>query len=52
MAIRFSTEMKIEMKNCDIPIFIFSKIKKKKTNANVLPFFHSNYERTKCEIPL
>ena len=53
MAICFSTEMKIERKNCNIPIFIYSKIEKMKFNTNVLlsGFFYSNYERMKCEIP-
>ena len=53
MAIRFSTEMKIESKNCNIRIFIYSKIEKKKFSTNVLNFvnFHSNYEKIKCEIP-
>ena len=36
MVIRFSTEMKIESKNCNIPIFIYSKIEKKKFNTNIL----------------
>ena len=38
MAIRFSTEMNIESKNCNITIFIYSKIEKKKFNTNVLLF--------------
>ena len=50
MSIGFSTEIKIESKNCNISIFIFSKIETKKFNTNVLIFFHSNYEKTKCEI--
>ena len=36
MTIRFSTEMKIESKNCNISIFIFSKIDTKKFDTNVL----------------
>ena len=36
MVVRFSTEMKIESKNCNIPIFIYSKIEKKKFNTNIL----------------
>ena len=53
MAIRFSREMKIESKNYNIAIFIYSKIEKKTFNTNVLLFilFHSNYEKIKCEIP-
>ena len=53
MAIRFSTEVKIESKNCNIRIFIYSKIEKKKFSTNVLNFvnFHSNYEKIKYEIP-
>ena len=54
MTIRFSTEMKIESKNCNISIFIFSKIDTKKFDTNVLLsvfFVHSIYEKTKCEIP-
>ena len=35
MAIHFSTKMKIESKNCHIPIIIYSKIEKKKFNTNV-----------------
>ena len=38
MAIRFSAEMKIENKNYNIAIFIYSKIEKKKFNTNVLLF--------------
>ena len=38
MAIRFSIEMKIHSKDCNIPIFIYSKIEKKKFNTNVLLF--------------
>ena len=34
----FSTEMKIESKNCNIAIFIYSEIEKKKFNSN-LSFF-------------
>ena len=54
MAICFSAEMKIESKNYSIAIFIYSKIEKKKLNAKVLlfNFFHLNYMKIKCEIPL
>ena len=38
MAIRFSAEMKIESKNYNVPILIYSKIEKKKFNTNVLLF--------------
>ena len=38
MDIRFSTEMKIESKNCNIPISNYSKIEKKKFNTNALLF--------------
>ena len=53
MTIRFSAEMKIENKIYNIAVFIYSKIQKKKFNTNVLPliFFHSDYEKIKCEIP-
>ena len=53
MAIRFSMEMKIESKNYDNAIFIYSKIEKKRFNTNALLFilFHSNYKKIKCEIP-
>ena len=49
MAISFSTEMNIESKNCNITIFIYSKIEKKKFNTNVLlsVFFNPNYEKNK-----
>ena len=52
MTICFSAEMQIESKNCNISIFIFSKIETKTSNTNVLlfVFFHSNYEKAKCEI--
>ena len=33
MAIRFSAEMKIESKNYNVPILIYSKIEKKKFNT-------------------
>ena len=53
MVIRFSTEMKIESKNCNIPIFIyFSKLKRKNLTPTYYSlFFHSNYEKINCEIP-
>ena len=35
MAFRFSAEMKIESKNYNIPIFIYSRIEKKKFNTNI-----------------
>ena len=38
MAISFSAEMKIESKNYNIAIFIYSKIEKKKFNTNILLF--------------
>ena len=38
MAIRFSAVMKIESKNCNIAVFIYFKIEKKKFNTNVLLF--------------
>ena len=44
MAIRFSTKMKIESKNCNIPIYIFSKIEKKKFNINVLLFLFLSFK--------
>ena len=45
MAVCFSTEMKIESKNYNIPIFIYSKIEKKKFNTNVLLFFFVQIRR-------
>ena len=39
MAVCFSTEMKIESKNYNIPIFIYSKIEKKKFNTTYYSFF-------------
>ena len=41
MAIRFPTEMKMGSKNCNIPIFIYSKIEKKQFNAVRVYFVHS-----------
>ena len=38
MAIHFSAEMKIESKNYNVPILIFSKIEKKKFNTKLLLF--------------
>ena len=38
MTICFSAEMQIESKNCNISIFIFSKIETKTSNTNVLLF--------------
>ena len=35
----FSTEMKIESKNYNIPILIYPKTVKKKFNTNVLHYF-------------
>ena len=40
MAIRFSAEIKIESKNYNIAIFIYSKIEKKKFNTNGRITFH------------
>ena len=51
MVIHFFAEMKIESKNYNIPIFIYSKIEEKKFNTNLLLFIsHSNYKKTKQEI--
>ena len=36
MTILFSAQLKIESKNCNIPIFIYLKIENKKFNTNVL----------------
>ena len=36
MIILFSAQLKIESKNCNIPIFIYLKIENKKFNTNVL----------------
>ena len=46
MALRFSTKMKIKIKNYNIPIFIYFKIAKKKFNTNLLIvcFYHVTYE--------
>ena len=52
MAIRFSAEMRIESKNYNVPIFIYSKIEKKKFKTNILLFIlHSNCEKIKRGIP-
>ena len=44
MTIPFSTEMKIESKNCIVSIFIFSEIKTKKFNTNILLFFFFSFK--------
>ena len=38
MAISFPTEIKIESKNCNITIFIYTKIETKKFNTSLLLF--------------
>ena len=52
MTIRFSAEMKIEIKNYNFQLFVYSKIEKKKSDTNVLVFIFSFmlYKKTKCEI--
>ena len=42
MTILFSAQLKIESKNCNIPIFIYLKIENKKFNTNVLVLKKSN----------
>ena len=50
ITIRFSAKLRIESGNYETPVFIYSKIEKKKFNTNLLPFLYSNHEKTKCEI--
>ena len=46
MTILFSAQLKIESKNCNIPIFIYLKTENKKFNTNVLTLKNE----IKCEI--